>query len=124
MLARAGCPYFLPSPTKRLCLFAECVVSWRPPSGLFLNKYYSRSCAGLRQKDGLASKRAARTRVPPKMKKHFFALLHATGIIRAICWLNRKHVPILCYHSVIDGERHINSDPHKQHIPLRLFLEH
>lgn len=58
------------------------------------------------------------------MKKHFFALLHATGIIRAICWLNRKHVPILCYHSVIDGERHINSDPHKQHIPLRLFLEH
>lgn len=58
------------------------------------------------------------------MKKFLFALLHSTGVIRAISWVNRKHVPILCYHSVIDSDHPINSDPHKQHIPLPLFLQH
>ncbi|HSQ24702.1 MAG TPA: polysaccharide deacetylase family protein [Pyrinomonadaceae bacterium] len=58
------------------------------------------------------------------MKKFLFALLHSTRVIRVISWVNRKHVPILCYHSVIDSEHHINSDPHKQHIPLPLFLQH
>ena len=58
------------------------------------------------------------------MKKFLFALLLSTNVIRLVSWINRRHVPILCYHSVIDSERHINSDPHKQHIPLRLFLQH
>jgi len=58
------------------------------------------------------------------MKQLIFALLHSTRAIRLISWLNRRHVPIVCYHSVIESERHINSDPHKQHIPLRLFLQH
>lgn len=58
------------------------------------------------------------------MKKFLFALLHLTGVIHVISWVNRKHVPILCYHSVIDSEQHLTSDPHKQHIPLRLFLQH
>jgi peptidoglycan/xylan/chitin deacetylase (PgdA/CDA1 family) len=58
------------------------------------------------------------------MKKFLFARLHSTGVIRAISWVNRKRVPILCYHSVIDNEHRIHSDPHKQHIPLPLFLQH
>jgi peptidoglycan/xylan/chitin deacetylase (PgdA/CDA1 family) len=41
-----------------------------------------------------------------------------------IAWLNRKHVPILCYHSVIDSDHSVSADPHKQHIPLPRFLEH
>lgn len=58
------------------------------------------------------------------MKKILFALLLSTGVIRVVSWVNRRHVPILCYHSVIGSEHHINSDPHKQHIPLSLFLRH
>jgi hypothetical protein len=58
------------------------------------------------------------------MKKLLFALLHSTRAIRVISWVNRKHVPILCYHSVIEGQHRAESDPHKQHIPLRLFLQH
>ena len=58
------------------------------------------------------------------MKKLIFALLHSTRVTRVISWLNRKHVPIICYHSVIEAEHHTNPDPHKQHIPLRLFLQH
>jgi peptidoglycan/xylan/chitin deacetylase (PgdA/CDA1 family) len=58
------------------------------------------------------------------MKKFLFALLHSTRLLRAISWMNRKHVPILCYHSVIDDNHQISSDPHKQHIPLPLFLQH
>jgi len=58
------------------------------------------------------------------MKKFVFALLHSTHLIRGISWINRRRVPILCYHSVIDNGQLINSDPHKQHIPLRLFLKH
>jgi peptidoglycan/xylan/chitin deacetylase (PgdA/CDA1 family) len=58
------------------------------------------------------------------MKKFIFALLNSTRAIRVIAWLNRKHTPILCYHSVIDGDHPVDADPHKQHIPLPLFLEH
>jgi peptidoglycan/xylan/chitin deacetylase (PgdA/CDA1 family) len=58
------------------------------------------------------------------MKKILFALLLSTGVIRLVSWLNRRHVPILCYHSVIGSEHQISSDPHKQHIPLPLFLKH
>ena len=58
------------------------------------------------------------------MKKFLFALLHSTRVIRVVSWVNRKRVPILCYHSVIDSAHNINSDPHKQHIPLPLFLRH
>lgn len=57
------------------------------------------------------------------MKKFFFALLHSTRVLRLFAWLNRSYVPILCYHSVIDGNQLV-SDPHKQHIPLHLFLKH
>ena len=58
------------------------------------------------------------------MKKFLFALLNSTRLLRLIAWLNRKHVPILCYHSVIDSEQSLSSDPHKQHIPRQLFLKH
>lgn len=58
------------------------------------------------------------------MKKFLFALFHSTLLVRLFAWLNRKDVPILCYHSVIDSDQPLNSDPHKQHIPLRLFLKH
>jgi peptidoglycan/xylan/chitin deacetylase (PgdA/CDA1 family) len=58
------------------------------------------------------------------MKKILFALLLSTGAIRVVSWVNRKYVPILCYHSVVDSPHNINSDPHKQHIPLPLFLQH
>lgn len=58
------------------------------------------------------------------MKKFLFALVHSTRAIRVVAWLNRRHVPILCYHSVIDDNHQLTSDPHKQHIPLQLFLQH
>jgi len=58
------------------------------------------------------------------MKRFFFALLRSTRVINVIAWLNRKRVPILCYHSVTDGAEAVQPDPHKQHIPLHLFLQH
>jgi peptidoglycan/xylan/chitin deacetylase (PgdA/CDA1 family) len=58
------------------------------------------------------------------MKKLLFALLLSTGVIRVVAFVNRRQVPILCYHSVIESEHHVESDPHKQHIPLRRFLQH
>jgi len=58
------------------------------------------------------------------MKKFLFALVRATRVIRVVAWLNRRHVPIVCYHSVIADNHQLKSDPHKQHIPLRLFLQH
>ena len=58
------------------------------------------------------------------MKKLLFALLRSTRVINVIGWLNRKRVPILCYHSVTDGAEAVQPDPHKQHIPLHLFLQH
>lgn len=58
------------------------------------------------------------------MKKFLFALVHSTRVSRVISWLNRRHVPILCYHSVIGDDHQLESDPHKQHIPLQLFLQH
>jgi len=56
------------------------------------------------------------------MKKAIFALLHATRVINLVSWVNRERVAIVCYHSVT--ETRVDSDPHKQHIPLQLFLEH
>jgi len=58
------------------------------------------------------------------MKKLIFALLYATRIVSVIAWLNRRRIPILCYHSVTDSENPVQPDPHKQHIPLHLFLQH
>jgi peptidoglycan/xylan/chitin deacetylase (PgdA/CDA1 family) len=58
------------------------------------------------------------------MKKILFALFLATGVVRVVSWVTRRQVPILCYHSVIDSAHPINPDPHKQHIPLPLFLQH
>ena len=58
------------------------------------------------------------------MKKLLFALLLSTRVIRVISWLNRKRVPIICYHSVTSDAAPVERDPHKQHIPLRLFLSH
>lgn len=58
------------------------------------------------------------------MKKLLFALLRSTRVINLVAWLNRKRVPILCYHSVTDGAEAVQPDPHKQHIPLHLFLQH
>jgi peptidoglycan/xylan/chitin deacetylase (PgdA/CDA1 family) len=58
------------------------------------------------------------------MKRFFFALSRSTRVISVIAWLNRKRVPILCYHSVTDGAEAVQPDPHKQHIPLHLFLQH
>jgi peptidoglycan/xylan/chitin deacetylase (PgdA/CDA1 family) len=58
------------------------------------------------------------------MKKILFALLLSTGLFRLVSFVNRRQVPILCYHSVVASEHDVNSDPHKQHIPLALFLQH
>jgi peptidoglycan/xylan/chitin deacetylase (PgdA/CDA1 family) len=58
------------------------------------------------------------------MKKFLFALLFSTRVIGLIAWLNRKRVPIICYHSVTNDEDRVARDPHKQHIPLSLFLSH
>jgi peptidoglycan/xylan/chitin deacetylase (PgdA/CDA1 family) len=58
------------------------------------------------------------------MKKLLFALLLSTRVIRLISWLNRKRVPIICYHSVTSDAVPVERDPHKQHIPLKLFLRH
>jgi peptidoglycan/xylan/chitin deacetylase (PgdA/CDA1 family) len=58
------------------------------------------------------------------MKRFLFALLKATGVLRLVAWLNRRKVTILCYHSVTDHGQPRRHDPYKQHIPLRLFLEH
>jgi peptidoglycan/xylan/chitin deacetylase (PgdA/CDA1 family) len=56
------------------------------------------------------------------MKKHLFALLHSTRAINLISWVNRKRVPIVCYHSVTSDTAPVHHDPHKQHLPLQLFV--
>src|SRR5436190_3380797 len=56
------------------------------------------------------------------MKKYLFALLHSTRAINLVSWVNRKRVPIICYHSVTGDAAPVQPDPHKQHLPLRLFL--
>ena len=56
------------------------------------------------------------------MKKYLFALLRSTRAINLVSWLNRKRVPIICYHSVTSDTAPVHHDPHKQHLPLRLFL--
>jgi peptidoglycan/xylan/chitin deacetylase (PgdA/CDA1 family) len=58
------------------------------------------------------------------MKKLLFALLVSTRAVHLISWLNRKRVSIICYHSVTSDAAPVERDPHKQHIPLRLFLRH
>jgi peptidoglycan/xylan/chitin deacetylase (PgdA/CDA1 family) len=58
------------------------------------------------------------------MKRSLFALLHATRALKLVSWLNRRRVTILCYHSITAGRDPVSHDPHKQHIPLHLFLEH
>jgi peptidoglycan/xylan/chitin deacetylase (PgdA/CDA1 family) len=55
------------------------------------------------------------------MKKYLFALLHSTRAINLVSWLNRKRVPIVCYHSVTSEAAPVDHDPHKQHLPLQLF---
>lgn len=56
------------------------------------------------------------------MKKYLFALLHSTRAINLVSWVNRKRVPIICYHSVTSDTAPVPHDPHKQHLPLQLFL--
>src|SRR5438034_1275397 len=56
------------------------------------------------------------------MKKHLFALLHSTRAISVVAWFNRRRVPIICYHSVTSDDMRVAHDPHKQHLPLELFL--
>src|SRR5258708_249193 len=58
------------------------------------------------------------------MKKLFFALLHRTGLLKLVSWINRRKVAILCYHSVAPDDDLPRSDPNKQHIPLSLFIQH
>jgi len=59
-----------------------------------------------------------------RMKKFFFALLHATHVMRVFAWINRNRVGILCYHSVTGADHALLEDPHKLHIPLRIFRQH
>jgi peptidoglycan/xylan/chitin deacetylase (PgdA/CDA1 family) len=61
-------------------------------------------------------------RIRDLMKKYLFALLHWTRAINLVSWVNRKRVPIICYHSVTSDAAPVHHDPHKQHLPLRLFL--
>jgi peptidoglycan/xylan/chitin deacetylase (PgdA/CDA1 family) len=58
------------------------------------------------------------------MKRSLFALLHATRALNFVSWLNRRRVTILCYHSITGSREPVSHDPHKQHLPLHLFLEH
>lgn len=58
------------------------------------------------------------------MKKLLFAILHGVGATRVSAWLNRRRVVVLCYHCVTPRPDLIVSDPHKQHLPLELFLAH
>src|SRR3954465_732647 len=58
------------------------------------------------------------------MKKSLFALLLSTRVLGLISWLNRKRVPIICYHSVTSEAVAVERDPYKQHIPLKSFLGH
>ncbi|HEX8163243.1 MAG TPA: polysaccharide deacetylase family protein [Pyrinomonadaceae bacterium] len=58
------------------------------------------------------------------MKKLLFALLHGAGATRVSAWLNRRRVVVLCYHCVTPRPDLVGDDPHKQHLPLELFLEH
>jgi peptidoglycan/xylan/chitin deacetylase (PgdA/CDA1 family) len=57
-------------------------------------------------------------------KKFLFALLYATRLTRLVAWLNRKKVPILCYHSVTRQPEANPNDPHKLHLRFDSFLHH
>jgi peptidoglycan/xylan/chitin deacetylase (PgdA/CDA1 family) len=56
------------------------------------------------------------------MKKHLFALLYSTRVLNLVSWLNRKRVPVVCYHSITCDDTTVPHDPHKQHLPLQLFV--
>ena len=58
------------------------------------------------------------------MKTYLFALLHATGVLRLIAWMNRNKVSILCYHSVSDQPEPYPNDLHKLHLRRARFLKH
>ena len=58
------------------------------------------------------------------MKKLLFALLHTTGVLRLIAWLHRKHVTILCYHSVSRRSEPHPSDVDSLHLKEQSFLRH
>ncbi|HVG29292.1 MAG TPA: polysaccharide deacetylase family protein [Pyrinomonadaceae bacterium] len=58
------------------------------------------------------------------MKKLLFALLKGAGAARFSAWLNRRRVVVLCYHCVTPRPDLVGDDPHKQHLPLELFLAH
>lgn len=57
------------------------------------------------------------------MKKHLFALLHATRILRLIAWINRNKVTVLCYHSV---SRRTDRHPNDSQLTssVRALLQH
>jgi peptidoglycan/xylan/chitin deacetylase (PgdA/CDA1 family) len=58
------------------------------------------------------------------MKKHLFALFHATRVLDFVSWVNRRKVTILSYHSVVDRDDLPQRDTHKQHLPIHLFIQH
>lgn len=57
-------------------------------------------------------------------KRFLFALLFATRLTRFVAWLNRRRVPILCYHSVTRQQELNQNDPHKLHLRFDSFLHH
>jgi peptidoglycan/xylan/chitin deacetylase (PgdA/CDA1 family) len=58
------------------------------------------------------------------MKEIIFRLLYLTQAVRLIAWLNRKRVPILCYHGVTERRARHPQDPAGLHVRLDRFLAH
>jgi peptidoglycan/xylan/chitin deacetylase (PgdA/CDA1 family) len=58
------------------------------------------------------------------LKKFLFACLHATRLLRAVAWLNRNQVTILCYHSITQRTGSSTNDPHKLHLKSEYFRRH
>ena len=58
------------------------------------------------------------------MKSFLFALLHSTGVLRAIAWFNRNRVTILCYHSVSKRTEPHPSDVDSLHLREQQFRLH
>ena len=58
------------------------------------------------------------------MKNLLFALLHSTGVLRAIAWCNRKRVTILCYHSVSKRTEPHPTDVDSLHLTEQRFQQH
>ena len=62
-------------------------------------------------------------RVEARMvKQSLFALLWFTRVIHLVSYLNRRNIPIVCYHSVTEID--CDDDLHKLHLPRSLFVEH